>query len=96
MRRAVYVLMVICVAQAIAFEVAVIMQCKSISYMWETFSKPGQGRCINQNGMIYGVAGVHIVLDLVIIALPVPYVLRLQISVRKKIQVLSMFCVGLL
>jgi hypothetical protein len=43
-------------------------------------------------GFIRG--AIEIVIDLAIISLPLPMLARLQMSMKKKLQVMSMFCVG--
>ncbi|KAH7070504.1 hypothetical protein BKA63DRAFT_555616 [Paraphoma chrysanthemicola] len=95
MRYAVYAVMTICILQGIAFEIVVVVQCLPVAHYWHQFEAPGQGRCLNANAFVWAVAGVHIVLDMIIVALPIPLITRLRLSTRKKLQVLGMFCVGI-
>ena len=50
-----------------------------------------------QKDLIWGVvqAAINILLDLLIFILPVPVILRLHLSTRKKIQLLSVFTTAL-
>lgn len=41
-------------------------------------------------------AALNLVLDLSVLILPLPELVALSLSLRKKIQILSMFCVGFL
>lgn len=41
-------------------------------------------------------AGLNLVLDLAVLILPLPELARLSMSLRKKLQILAMFCVGFL
>ncbi|KAH7082205.1 hypothetical protein FB567DRAFT_100511 [Paraphoma chrysanthemicola] len=95
MKHAVYAVMTICILSWIAFETLVVIQCLPVAHYWHQFEAPGQGRCIDANAFVWAVAGVHIVLDIIIVALPIPLITRLRLSTRKKLQVLSMFCVGI-
>ena len=54
-----------------------------------------EGECtvdVRLFGFIRG--GIEIVLDLAILTLPLPMISQLQMSMRKKLQIMSMFCVG--
>jgi hypothetical protein len=53
-------------------------------------------KCVGINVLGWSGAAVNIVLDLTTIFLPVPELLRLTMSLKKKILVLLMFLVGLL
>lgn len=67
-------------------------QCTPISYGWDQ-EIPG-GSCVNY-GLLVLVAGVlNVVTDLVILVLPIPSVLRLQISKQKKYLIIFTFAMG--
>ncbi|KAL5405560.1 hypothetical protein PMIN03_008355 [Paraphaeosphaeria minitans] len=80
---------------AIGNTFAMILQCRPIPFFWDGWRGDMAGKCtvnIRLFGFIRG--GIEIVLDLVILALPLPMLSKLQMSLRKKLQIMSMFCVG--
>lgn len=95
-RNIVYFTIFCCAAYAIAFVVAVSLQCKPINYAWKHWDGEHEGQCINVNALGWSSASFNIVLDLVVITLPVPQVWKLVLSTRKKVHVMCMFSVGLL
>ncbi|KAG6358972.1 hypothetical protein INS49_012492 [Diaporthe citri] len=67
-------------------------QCTPIAYGWDQ-TIPG-GSCVNY-GLLVLIAGVlNVVTDLVILILPIPSVLRLQISKQKKHLIIFTFAMG--
>lgn len=54
-----------------------------------------RGTCINAMAQIYAGAGVNTFMDLVVFVLPIPRLLKVQISTRRKIGVCATFLVGL-
>ncbi|KAI8961538.1 hypothetical protein F5Y11DRAFT_325635 [Daldinia sp. FL1419] len=69
-----------------------IVQCTPIEFAWDT-SIPG-GFCINY-GLLVLIAGViNVITDFVILALPVPMILRLQVSKQKRTQLVFTFATG--
>lgn len=67
-------------------------QCVPIAFAWDP-TIPG-GSCVNY-GLLVLIAGVlNVVTDLVILVLPIPSVLRLQISKQKKYLIIFTFAMG--
>jgi hypothetical protein len=89
-----YAVMGFVVAYFVTFMFVLAFQCTPTSFVWLQWREPGQGRCINVNAGSWALAAITILLDLAILSMPVPVVLRLQISRQQKLQVLSMFGVG--
>jgi hypothetical protein len=77
----------------IAFVVAIIFQCNPISGVWDRVI---EHTCINMTAIVYSSAGISVFQDLLILILPIPELLNLQVSFRKKINVMIMFGVGTL
>ncbi|KAK5048917.1 hypothetical protein LTR84_005338 [Exophiala bonariae] len=90
-----YVLMGLIVACILSFIPAIIWQCTPVSFAWT--SLPGQtgGHCINTFLMTWIGSSINVVLDLAVILVPIPHLLKLTLSRKKKIQVVAMFSVGL-
>lgn len=74
---------------------AMIFQCAPIPFFWDGWRGEMSGSCpvnVQLFGFIRG--GIEIFLDLAILALPLPMLARLNMSRKKKLQIMSMFCVG--
>lgn len=80
----------------IAFCCAAIFVCSPVSYAWEQWDGEHTGKCINNNSLAFAHAAFNVLLDFVALSLPVPQILGLQLSMRKKVGVLLMFGVGTL
>lgn len=75
--------------------VAMIFQCTPISFFWDGWKRQTVGYCgvnVRLFGFIRG--GVEIFLDLAILSLPLPMLAKLNMSKKKKLQIMSMFSVG--
>lgn len=67
--------------------------CRPLKYNWDT-SIPGT--CGDRNAT-YVVAGVmNLITDLLVMALPIPHIWKLQLGTAKKISLCGVFCLGLL
>ncbi|KAL4880274.1 hypothetical protein BJY04DRAFT_219272 [Aspergillus karnatakaensis] len=72
-----------------------VFQCKPREYMWERWDGEHKGQCLDQHAILMSHAIINIVLDVVVIALPLPTLLRLNLSLTKKVGVCMMFVIGL-
>ncbi len=93
-RFVVFTLMGISVGFGIANTFAMIFQCTPIPFFWQGWAGETTGTCININLFSWIRAAVEIGLDVAILSLPIPMLLKLEMSWRKKIQVIMMFSVG--
>ena len=82
------------IALAIAGPIADLLQCAPIAYFWDQ-SIPG-GHCFNQAAFYFTMAGTTILGDLWILALPMPVFWGLQISLKRRLILMSLFAVGFL
>ncbi|KAL1797317.1 hypothetical protein ACET3X_003923 [Alternaria dauci] len=95
LRMTTYVLMGVVACFGIGNTGAMMFQCWPISFFWEGWKGETDGRCtvdVRLFGFIRG--AIEIVLDLAILSLPLPMLARLQMSLKKKLQIMSIFCVG--
>ena len=95
LRIIIYVTISIVAASGLSFTAAIVFQCTPISYLWSAFDDPPPaGTCIDIN--IYGwtVAAFNFALDLWLMMLPMPELLKLSLPRRKKVVVCLMFAVG--
>ncbi|GIC93624.1 putative plasma membrane protein Pth11-like [Aspergillus udagawae] len=71
-----------------------IFQCTPVQWAFNK-SLPGHGTCINMTAFWYANAVFNILTDLVLIALPIPVVLKLQLPLKSKVALCGIFAVGL-
>ena len=73
------------------FVFVIVFQCTPVAAVWD---RELQGKCLNVNAIGYAGAVMAVVEDLVLMVLPIPELLKLQISGRKRLSVGIMFCVA--
>lgn len=67
------------------------MVCWPVAAFWG-----GEGRCLNQLAIWYVMAGVNIVTDFTIFAIPLPVIKSLQLPTKQKVLLVLVFGLGLL
>ncbi|GME21832.1 putative cfem domain-containing protein [Neofusicoccum parvum] len=82
------------VAWGIASVFMTIFQCIPIRKAWD-WEHIVPGRCNNIHVQAWTAAAMGIFLDLVILVLPIPELLKLQLNTKKKLGLLAMFSVGI-
>ncbi|KAI4596754.1 hypothetical protein KJ359_005096 [Pestalotiopsis sp. 9143b] len=78
-----------------AFEIITIFQCTPIPGAWLEWDGTYEAACRDVNLQAWVAAAVCIVLDVALIALPMPELWNLNLSLKKKVQVMLMFAVGI-
>jgi len=68
-----------------------IISCYPIPFFWDRDLK---GRCLDINGVAFGIGGLSIVQDVIIIALPIPILRGMRLPWKEKIIVLLMLAAG--
>jgi hypothetical protein len=96
-RLLVYVVIGFVVAYSISSILVIIFACNPIAATWDLalIALPTT-RCINQSAAYLAQAGINIFADLLIFILPMRTIWGLQLPLRQKISVCSVFAVGLL
>ncbi|KAL4933239.1 CFEM domain-containing protein [Aspergillus undulatus] len=95
LRLAIFASLWITAAWGLGSFFAQIFSCKPISFYWNQWDGEHEGKCSSHNNLLLGHAIINIVLDVLVIALPMPVLLRLQMSLEKRIGMCIMFAVGL-
>ncbi|KAK4189845.1 hypothetical protein QBC35DRAFT_122246 [Podospora australis] len=92
-----YTVMAWVVISGVVFVFCQIFQCVPISYIWEGWKKGAYGpfHCLDISGLGYTVAGFSIVQDMVILIMPLPLLLRMNIALRSRIAIIFMFSLGI-
>lgn len=80
-------------ASAIACSMAMIFACRPLSNAWK-YANTGNGTCINRVAAAYTYGGLNVAFDIIVIALPIPKLIKLDVSKRQKIGICSCFLVG--
>ncbi|KAG4430400.1 hypothetical protein IFR05_014120 [Cadophora sp. M221] len=81
----------ICVSTAI-ISVMTIFQCRPIPYFWDRDIKGGS--CLDLNALAYANSAMSMVQDVIITLLPLREVLKLNMSLHKKITIVLVFALG--
>ena len=95
MKKIIFVFIGITMAYTIGFGITIIFACKPISAYWTSWDgarKPDY--CINQNKFYLIAAGFNIAIDIAIVLIPIPELMKLKLSNRKKLFLCSIFSVG--
>jgi hypothetical protein len=97
LRTIIYATLVYTAALTVSLVLATALQCDPISAVWrfyEYIPSALQEHCINMNAL----AWVHVVtnlgLDLWLLILPIPEILRLTFPLKKKLKIIIMFTTG--
>jgi hypothetical protein len=95
LRMAVWTLIGIVICFGIANVFSMVFQCTPIRFFWDGWKGEMVGFC-GVDVRLFGFArgGIEIFLDLAILTLPLPMLAKLNMSSKKKLQIMSMFCVG--
>jgi hypothetical protein len=93
-RIAAYVVMGLNVAFLLVFVLITVFQCTPLEGAWRHWDSPHEYTCRNINAQAWGAAAGNLVLDLMTMGLPLRELYRLNLSLRKKISVMAMFCIG--
>ncbi|KAK4545780.1 hypothetical protein LTR36_002734 [Oleoguttula mirabilis] len=94
-RRACYLTIGLCVCYLISCDLSVVFECKPISLAWTGWDGEQKGHCFNQEAEIFAVSGINIALDILVFFLPIPKLIKLEISPKKKAGICLTFVVGL-
>ncbi|GFF34748.1 hypothetical protein IFM61606_04720 [Aspergillus udagawae] len=79
----------------IAFVLISVFQCRPIKGAWLRWDGEGHYSCNNINAQGWSAAAINMILDLTVMALPLRELYRLNLSLRKKLFVMSMFSLGI-
>jgi hypothetical protein len=79
------------VTHGLAFFFVMTFQCTPVSAFWD---RTIVGKCVNQRNVLFAGAGVSIAEDLLILVLPIPLVVKLNVGFWKKVALASMFSLG--
>jgi hypothetical protein len=90
--RSIYPLMVLVALACIVCVIARFFMCRPLVFTWDR-SIPG-GTCVSPMPMSPGAAVLSLAFDLVILILPIPVILGLQMRVTRKVLLIGLFGMG--
>lgn len=94
LRVAIPITMGVAVAVGISHATAMVFQCVPVNYFWNRLGDARSGSCLNVNALGWANGTINMTLDIWLIALPLPEVIKLRIYWTKKLRVCLMFIVG--
>lgn len=95
--RLTWVVLAMCVVWAVICAFVIVFQCVPVHGMWDVAMQLGKAAtCLKPEKLIFGFEISNVAIDLLILALPVYRVQRLQLPTAKKISVSCIFLLGLL
>jgi len=89
-RRLSMIIIVLCIVWAVPGFLTSILACIPMERLWN--DKPG--KCIDLHIFALVMTGTELALDIIIMVLPVREILKLQMSVRRKVSVSLVFLMG--
>lgn len=94
-RLATKLVLAVTTAWGVAMLIAKVLSCRPLPYFWTMWDGEHEGVCIDHEYMLWAHASINILLDLVIIGLPMPTLISMNLSWRKKLAICVMFAVGI-
>ncbi|KAK4624189.1 hypothetical protein CLAFUW4_05615 [Fulvia fulva] len=87
-------MIVLILLSIVAIVLAMVFQCTPIHLAW-SLDKPSQAaHCTDRPTLVIVIAGINILYDVAVISLPPPRLLRLDISWKRKLGLVFVFCIG--
>ena len=95
-RRLVQFSFVILIAFGVTFDFAILVGCAPIEHFWLSWDNQHRGHCISTHAIFWAGAFIDIAIDIWIMLIPIPFIVRLKLSLRKRILTGIMFAFGLM
>lgn len=75
--------------------IADIVECHPTNHYWQVVPDPG-GKCRQGYAQLLTMGTVNVITDLLLVVFPIPIIIRSQMSVKRKIQLVALFALSLL
>lgn len=95
-RRCIYAAFFFTVALSVTFIVVILASCQPMQFFWTQYDGVSEGTCINISAFFVAFSIFNVSLDVYLLVLPIPMVLKLHMSVRKKLIVCALMMLGIL
>lgn len=80
----------------VAFNAVFIFQCWPIDSFWSTSDVAGNAICVDMNKLALSGSVINMLQDLIVVVLSIPILITLVMPISSKIQVFSVFSLGIL
>lgn len=70
-----------------------IFSCVPVAYFWDKSLKTG-GWCLNEYALFHSFTSLNIVTDIIVLVLPIPYILKLQMRTARKVAIIGILLLG--
>ncbi|KAL4882906.1 CFEM domain-containing protein [Aspergillus karnatakaensis] len=94
LRVAVFVFMGLTAAWGATAFFVLLFSCRPISHYWNKWDGEHEGTCLNQDSILVAHSVINILLDVGITIVPMPILIKLHMTLEKKVGVIAMFAVG--
>lgn len=95
-RRIVWAVQAFNAVVTLAFLLVFVSQCQPFSYFWHQWDGEHKGKCIDFSAAALAHLGLHVIIDVTILVLPITQVYKLQMTAKRKAGVMAMFLTGIL
>lgn len=95
-RRCIYAAFFFTVALSVTFIVVILAACRPLQFFWTQYDGKSEGSCINISSFFVAFSIFNVSLDVFLLVLPIPMVLKLHMSARKKLIVCALMMLGIL
>jgi hypothetical protein len=96
LRIAIPITMAVVVMSGSGQAIALVFQCSPVKFYWTRLTEHVNGRCLNITLLGYVNGGANVALDIWLIALPLPELVKLRLYWKEKVKVVLIFVVGCL
>ena len=79
-----------------AWTLLLIFQCYPVSFNWDGWTGQANGTCLDTNKLMYVLSLLNLALEAVIMIMPIPLILRMHTTRRRKFAVVIMFSLGVI
>lgn len=95
-RRCIYTASFLSVALSVTFIIVILAACQPLEFFWTQYDGVSEGTCIDISSFFVAFSIFNVSLDVFLLVLPIPMVLKLHMSVRKKLIVCALMMLGIL
>jgi hypothetical protein len=95
-RHCIYAAFFVTMALGTTFIIVMLTGCQPLEYFWTSFDGVSEGTCIAFGSFFAAFSVFNVSLDVFLLVLPIPMVLKLHMSARKKLIVCALMMLGIL
>ncbi|KAG6362551.1 hypothetical protein INS49_007643 [Diaporthe citri] len=93
-RRCIFAAEFLTMALSVTFIVVILAACQPLQFFWTQYDGVSEGTCISTSSFFVAFSIFNVSVDVFLLVLPIPMVLKLHMSVRKKLIVCALTMLG--